>query len=53
MSASATARLEAGDATEPLAQAKKQMKPEYDWAIRNLCRSGFRRLQLAIGIGLQ
>lgn len=36
INASATGRFADGCDTEPLAQAKKHIKPAYDWAIRNL-----------------
>ncbi len=36
MSARATARLDGGRAKVLLIQARKQMNPAYDWAIRNL-----------------
>jgi len=39
ISASATARFAGGYDTELLAQAKKQMKPPYDCAIKNLANA--------------
>ena len=36
ISASATALFAGGRETDELAQARKQMKPAYDWVIRNL-----------------
>ena len=36
ISASATARFAGGWDTEPLAQARKQIEPPLDWAMKNL-----------------